>query len=434
MSIYKYILSLLIATSFSLGAAAQNGASSPVSRYGYGQLTDMVIGRSAAMGGASLGLRAGQEVNVSNPASYSAVDSLTFLFDAGVSLENVNYSNGKDRKNHKDGQFDYIAMNFRLRKGLGFAIGLAPYSKIGYDFSSTDQQVSDMYGTTTMGIRYYGLGGLTRGFVGVGWKPLGGLSVGANLEYVYGDLFHEVASVFSNTNAYSINRTYAARISTLNTTLGVQYELPLGKVDRLTLGGTFTPGHNVNDTAYRGVDLDDDDSETVMEVHQDSILNAFQMPTSFGLGAAYQRGNQLTVALDYNYQNWGNVKFPMSTEQGFSSEKGHLKNRHKVSLGAEYIPNYMSRNYLRRIRYRAGMYYANQYARVDQYEAGKEFCLTAGVGLPIQNQWNNRSVVNVSFQWIHVSPSVSQLLVENYFRLCIGLTFDERWFMKFKID
>ena len=67
-----------------IAALAQSGSNSPYTRYGFGQLSDQHFGNSKAMGGISYGLRNGLQINASNPASYSAVDSLTFIFDAGL--------------------------------------------------------------------------------------------------------------------------------------------------------------------------------------------------------------------------------------------------------------------------------------------------------------------------------------------------------------
>ena len=58
----------------------------------------------------------------------------------------------------------------------------------------------------------------------------------------------------------------------------------------------------------------------------------------------------------------------------------------------------------------------------------------SGVGIPIANRFNNRSVLSISGQYERVQPTGLNTIKENYFRLCIGLTFNEAWFMKRKID
>jgi len=66
------------------GYAQNNNTTSPYSRYGLGDLDHYSFGRSAAMGGASLGSRHSLQINSANPASYTANDSLSFLFDFGI--------------------------------------------------------------------------------------------------------------------------------------------------------------------------------------------------------------------------------------------------------------------------------------------------------------------------------------------------------------
>ena len=411
-----------------------NGVLSAYSRYGFGQLNDALIGRQTGMGGIGLGLREGAQVNVSNPASYSKCDSLTFLIDAGVSLENANFDNGSTRMNAKSASFDYIAMQFRAFKNIGVSFGFVPYSKIGYSFSTLHDIISDKYGDVTPYSTFTGSGGLSEGYIGVGAKVFAGLSVGFNFNYLFGDMTHTVENSFSNTAVLSSIRAYTASISTTKLDFGLQYEQELGKHDKVTLGATYSLGHTVGNDATR-TDYTYDSANSAVEESTETVINdAFELPSAFGIGVAYQRGTKWTVGLDYTSQKWGDVKYPMTTSAGFVSQKGFLSNRNKVALGMEYTPNSMSRKYLNRVHYRLGGYYSTQYAKVNGLDGGKEYGLTFGFGLPIQNVWNNRSVVNLSGQWVHVKPAAGQLITENYLRVVIGLTFDERMFAKWKVN
>ncbi|MBR6539358.1 MAG: hypothetical protein IKT76_05840, partial [Bacteroides sp.] len=88
----RHIFLVLVLALLSGVAMAQNNTNSPYTRYGFGQLTDPGSGNSKAMGGVAYGLRDKSQVNFANPASYSAVDSLTFIFDGGLALQNTNFS------------------------------------------------------------------------------------------------------------------------------------------------------------------------------------------------------------------------------------------------------------------------------------------------------------------------------------------------------
>ena len=80
---------LLIGLSIGLAAWAQNGTTSPYSRFGYGILGDNAIGAQRAMGGVGYALHNNRQINVMNPASYASMDSLTFLFDIGLTYQNT---------------------------------------------------------------------------------------------------------------------------------------------------------------------------------------------------------------------------------------------------------------------------------------------------------------------------------------------------------
>ena len=125
---YKRLINCCVLTFFVLTAVAQSGSNSPYTRYGYGQLSDQSFGNSKAMGGIAYGLRNGLQVNAANPASYSAVDSLTFLFDAGMTLQNANFKENGIKTNAKNSTIDYIAMQFRLWERMGMTAGFLPYS------------------------------------------------------------------------------------------------------------------------------------------------------------------------------------------------------------------------------------------------------------------------------------------------------------------
>ena len=62
----------------------------------------------------------------------------------------------------------------------------------------------------------------------------------------------------------------------------------------------------------------------------------------------------------------------------------------------------------------------------------KEYSVSAGFGIPITNSWENRSFLNISGQWVRSESKA--FVTENMFRINIGITFNERWFMKWKVE
>lgn len=423
---YKRLTNICLLILFAVAGMAQSGSNSPYTRYGFGQLSDQSFGNSKAMGGVAYGLRNGLQINAANPASYSAVDSLTFLFDAGMSLQNANFKENGVKTNAKNSTIDYIAMQFRLWERMGMTVGFLPYSTVGYNMTQTNFIENDDYGNPINTLTTYtGDGGLQQVFAGLGYKVFNNLSIGANFSYFYGEISHSVTTMFNNTNATSSVRAEKLEISDYKLDLGLQYTQPLGKKHTVNLGLVYSLGHDLNGKGYNFIEEYANGVTYPITQTVDTIRSAFSLPHSIGIGATYVYDKRLTVGLDYTLQKWEDAEF-------FGS-KGKFQNRSKISFGAEFLPKPFSRNYLNRIRYRVGAYYSDPYAKVNDKEGAREYGVSFGFGLPLEI-YQGRSILNISGQYVKVSPKVKGMLEENYLRINIGLTFNDRWFMKWKVE
>lgn len=404
-------------------AMAQTSSNSPYTRYGYGALSDQNFGNSKAMGGIAYGLRNGFQVNAANPASYTAIDSLTFIFDAGMGLQNANFQENGVKTNAKNSSVDYIAMQFRLYDRMAMTAGFLPYSTVGYNMSKTNLLTTDEYGNeinTTAS--YTGDGGLQQVFVGLGYKVFNNLSIGANISYLYGDITHTATTAFSNTSAYYSVRGDKISVNDYKLDFGLQYTQNFGKNHTVNLGAVYSLGHTLNSDGFMYTETYN--SSAVLQGQTvDSIRNAFTLPHTFGIGATYVYDNRLTVGVDYTLQKWAEAKY-------FGQENA-FNDRSKISVGAEYLPNPYGRSYFSYVRYRVGAYYSDPYAKVNGQESNREYGVSFGFGLPI---YRSKSILSISGQYVKVSPKVKGMLKENYLRINIGLTFNERWFEKWKVN
>lgn len=403
-----------------VAANAQSSTNSPYTRYGLGELSDQAFAHNAAMGGIGYALRSSEQINVMNPASYSAVDSLSFMFDIGMGLKSSNYQENGYKTNAKNASFDYLAMQFRLHPRVGFAVGFTPYSNVGYKFSRTsDIENSD---DVTLTNTFYGDGGLQQIFGGIGFKILDNLSIGANVGYLYGEIDYQTLATLSNggdqTTTYnniSIN-SYIANF-------GLQYTQELSKTDKVTLGLVYGLGHDLKSTETKGIQVTDGSSYS--ELTEETIKDSYGIPSTFGAGLTWQHKQNLTVGADYTLQQFENVKYDNSTD--------FYKNRTRIGAGIEYMPSLYGRNYLSRIRYRAGAYYSSSYMKLPEYDGPKEWGVSAGFGLPL-HLFQRNTVLSITGQYVRVLPSVKGMLSENRFVLKLGLTFNEHWFMKWRVN
>lgn len=415
-----------------------NGSSSSYSRFGLGTVENQGQGFNKAMGGIGLGFRAGNRINTLNPASYSAIDSITFILDAGMTASFGNMKQNGSSVNVYQCKLDYVNIGLRLYRNLGLSVGFMPFTTIGYSFNTASKVTNDpnTLQTITSITNYTGDGGLHQAYLGLGYKVYKELSVGANASLIWGDYTHTVLQAYysgssSSSDFNGLNSIEMAEIRTWKLDLGVQYPFILTKNDILTVGATVNFGHKIKSDATMVRFTDEQDND----ISPDTVFNAFDLPYTYGIGATWKHKNKLVVGIDFKQEMWGSCRSPQNVIIGgvskFVSQTGTYKNRFKIALGAQYTPNVFGNHYWKRIQYRIGANYSSPYLKVNGLDGPKEYSVTAGLGLPIFN--NRTTYANVGIEWIRRSPSVSNLITENYFMLNFGVTFNEEWFRKFKI-
>lgn len=426
---------LLIASVFALtttATAQNNGSNSPYSRYGFGLLNDRISAASTAMAGTGYAWRGGSEVNFKNPASYSAIDSLSFIFDAGLSLQNANIKQGGQSINARNTSIDYITVGFRGARHLGFSLGMMPFSTIGYSMNDKRKWTSAT-GDVVETDKHNGTGGLHQVYLGVGWKPFRGFSLGVNAGYLWGDMTHTTLASFSDASISTRRRQYDSHVKTYMVNLGVQYEHQINKKNSVILGLTYNFGHKAKGYAdYYDQQLQNNvyTGDTV------SLHNGFELPHTFGVGLTWNYDNHLRVAADYTLQKWSKVQYPslskISGGYTYTADKGQFTDLSRYSVGAEYIVNPDGYRWYNRIRYRLGAAYTTPYTKVNGGNGPRDYQVNLGVGIPIINMHSNRCVLNLAAGFEHVAPQVHGALKENYMRFSIGVTFNESWFNKWK--
>ncbi|MBO7588912.1 MAG: hypothetical protein J6T18_05750 [Bacteroidaceae bacterium] len=394
---------------------AQSGINSPYSRYGIGVLTDRSSTSGKAMGGIGAGVRKVNTINTLNPASYSTVDTLTFITDMGFSLQYGNFREGETRVNARNSTVDYMAVQFRMLPKVGFTAAFVPMSNVGYNFtttrviSSTDEEIR------TRTSQYYGEGGLRQFMGGLGWRPSGWLSLGINASFLTGDISHYVVDSYSDNLISSRPLSYTAEVRGLNLDFGTQTSFSL-KGGKLVLGAVYTPSTGLFCDGMR------------IELGGDSVDYArhgtFSLPQSVSGGFSFA-SDKYTFGADVTYQGWSAASF-------FGRKYG--EDCLKVSAGMEYCPDITDKRLFRHSTYRAGISYRQPYYSIDGRKGPSEYAVGAGISIPFAFSYDSRSMLHVSGQYVRVQPGSGGMITENYFRLNVGVSFMERWFMKIQAD
>lgn len=401
-------MALLFVTSIS-SALAQSPTNSPYSRYGYGQLSDATLGSTSGMGGASIGMRRNNQINPSNPASYSAIDSTTFLFEFGVSLQNGIFTEGVNKESKPNGGIDHLAIQFPLIKGMGASVGLLPYSNVGYQFGNSISN-GGLTGTTTYG----GEGGLSLAYFGLAATPFKGISLGANFNYVFGTISNS-SYITNNNSASTVTKILQLHQRGFKPDFGVQWFKSFSKEQSLSIGLTYTPKIKLSGT-LDSVHIVGDSSKTF------ALDRKYELAETIGIGADWQMNNHWSFVANGLYQKWNDA--------AFGNQIATLSNRLKLAAGAEYTPNVNGRRYFQHVKYRFGGYMSDNYSNAKGSSA-KEYGAGFGFGLPFKG---TKSMLNISFDYSKLAPSNSSFIKEEYFKFTLNLTFNEFWFFKRSID
>lgn len=434
MGFYKKVLGAGILASVCITpAVAQSGTNSPYSQYGLGLLNEQSSGFNRGMNGLGLAFREHNQVNYINPASYSALDSLTFIFDAGLSGQITNFNENGHKINANNADFEYAVAAFRAFKHVGVSFGIVPFTNVGYNYAITDylNDDRDVAYTNT----YSGSGGIHQVYFGAGWEFLKGLSVGANISYLWGDIDRSVINSYSDGSINTLSKYYTASVKSYKLDVGLQYQLALDKKNALAIGLTYGLGHKLGTDPKCNI-ISTNTMTAVADTASFTVNNGLEIPTSFGAGVMWNHANKFKLGADFSYQQWGSLQYPVyrvvNDEPRYELTDDYYKDRYKVTVGGEFCNDEMSRRFFDRIRFRAGVSYATSYYKINGFDGPDEISASIGFGIPIVNAYNNRSVLNISGQWVH--SAANGLLTENTFRINIGITFNERWFMKWKVD
>ena len=414
---------------FGFKAVAQADADSPYSLFGVGQVRDKSMNvRLKGMGGVANAMFGGGMINAENPASYSKIDSLAFLFDAGFYCKTSTFSTATLSERASNASFDYVSMAFGLTPWWKMALGVQPYSTSGYTMR-VDNTSSEVGNTTT---RFQGKGGLNQAFVGTAFKLGKHFALGANAYYVFGNTQTET-SLFFPDSAYYIGsrRSIDVMVSSFMFDYGLLFNTNVGSDLNLGVGLTYTQKVKLKGEQTLFVRSIEEDIDTEVEYVIDTIAyvagqTKITMPQGLGLGVTLQKGNNWAVGADFNWMQWSEF-----AREGVTDA---LQDSWSVSAGAEFTPRHTSvSGYFSRVTYRFGGFYEHGFINLPGNDGVdhsiNKVGVTAGLSLPLPK---TQSKVNVAFEMGQYGTREGGLIQERYAKMNVGISVFEYWFMKRK--
>ena len=414
-----------------LPAYGQKMVNSPYSRFNLGLLEPAYNFRSAAMGGVSVPLRDNTTIAFANPASYSSVDTNSFIFDFGIDYTAAILKDNTNQHFSDDFNFDHLIIGFPIKKNWGFAAGLVPYSNGYYYIAKTIVEGDPMYhpiaGDVT--IAHKGTGGISKAFFGTGVQIRPNLSVGLNMNILFGEI-NRINENFFEDDITLFNSRFEENLAIHGVSFGtgLQYTLKLKEKKSITTGLAYSFGSNYG-SDYSNIFLRfnnfplqpySPDTITITDVVDGTVF----IPGTFTSGLSFNIENKLTAAFEYSSSPWNNADIYGSG--------GQLAPTHSFRAGIEYIPERFSiYNVLNRLEYRLGGHITDNYLLING-EQVKEFGITFGIGIPMPRSW---SKINIFFDYNSRGGSLSNgLHRENCYSFGISLNLYDYWFIKAKYD
>jgi hypothetical protein len=405
---------------------SQTRIGSPYSRFGLGDIhrnSSIVL---MGMGGTSQAFSSPYYINVTNPASYGAFDTTSFVFDGSA------YGNFSTLKTDAVSQktsyasLGSLLFGFPIAKWWKTSLGLLPMTTMGYKIADT--QIDSVTGKYKS--EYEGSGGLSKVYWGSAFRINKHLYAGVNMGFIFGPLDKVQAVTFPD-SLY----VYGAKIKTetyvqdILFDYGLLYRTTFSNDRFFSVGLTFSNSQKLkvtddilSTTFVRNYNLNiDTPVDTVL--FSPRTTGSITLPSSLGLGISFGRTDRWLGAIDFKMQDWSKFKY--------YNESNTLKNSWDFSAGTQFKPAFADvGSYLMRMQYRAGFRYSQTYLELRNTQLN-EFAVSFGLGLPLRK---TKSTFNVAAEFGRRGTTNNGLIQDNFVRLSIGVAFVERWFLQRKYD
>ncbi len=409
----KRIIALLFIL-LTIGANSQNTIS-PYSIFGPGEIQNKGFGATQSLGGAGIGYRNGGSLNNINPSSYTSVDSSRIIVEFGIENKLYNLNSKSISQTGYTGNLNYVAMGFRYTKWMSGSFGLVPFSSIGYSISKENfiEGTNSKYTSV-----YNGSGGINQFYFGHAVKLFKNLSLGLNISYMFGSLIQKEDIEATNyVPQVQINRQDFLKSFYFD--YGLQYSVRTNKFD-YTFGLVYSNKQKLNSTHILSVY----DESSALIRYEEYDTDYLTLPTIFGVGLGINKQGRYNLLLDYNFQKWSGIEYPIQYDE--------FVNSHSFSLGLDFRPwEYSVANqFYKNWEYQLGFNYKSSYLKFgNEIVRGGSISLGAGIPLP-----GNISKINLGIEIGSNGTVTNRLIQEKYILLNLGLSMNEIAFIKRKFN
>ncbi len=427
--IKKGLIALTLLVSVSV--FSQRTVSSPYSFFGVGEEFKPRTIEQTNMGGLGAAFNSVYQINLTNPAAAAYLRYSAYTF--GLLNNDLTINDGTTKQSTSTTNLSYFSIGFPLGKKAGAHFGLQPVSSVGYSLITT---VLDTDGNVSERTLFAGNGGLSRIYGSFGIFATKNLSVGAEVDFVFGNVENSIRKQRAGVQ-FATKNLETANVRGGAIKVGVQYKKELKDKLILDVGASLKLSNTFNATGREylyslAVGLNDSEAprDTVYDVaSRGKLENPLEAIVGVGIG----KESKWYVGAEYEQQD------AIVAEGYFDTVNDAYKfgKSNRISVGGFYIPNVNSINgYWKRIKYSAGIRFEDTGLLVSgsstsTFTSIKDFGMSFGLSLPLGKGLSN---INLGLEYGKRGTTSSGLIQENYFNVRVGLSLNDIWFIKRRID
>ncbi len=414
------------------GLYAQNSSVSPYSYFGIGDLQPEGTIENQMMGG--IGMFADSiHINLKNPAALSKMGvqfgedfgNTTYTF--GLSHNRLSLENNTESQRSSVTKVEYLSLAMAIKKGFGIGFGILPYSSVGYNLVSENLNDNDVLVTNI----FEGDGGLNKVYFSLGYEFAKNLSVGVTSNFVFGTLYYDRIQSIENVQLGTFDKrsskiegidfNYALNYNpTVDDKYNIFASVRVNTQANLTSKNKMAIG-SLSTTTGQNVEL------TIVDLDAVNLKNTeLKIPTTATLGLGIGEHRKWFLGAEYSFQGLSSFSNDFIEEDNVEYEDAS-----SFAFGGFYIPDHSAfSGYYKQITYRAGLRMDKTGLVINNKEIN-DFGITFGFGLPMRGSFSN---LNLGIEVGRKGTKYDNLIEENYFKFNLGLSLNDIWFRKRRIN
>jgi hypothetical protein len=365
-------------------------------------------------------------INLNNPAAYGKLKLTSYT--AALSDREIRLETFTEEQKTSVTNLEYLSIGLPLSDRLGVGFGIMPYSSVGYNLL---RETTNTNGATVLN-EYSGQGGLNKVYFSAGFRVYESLYLGTKVNFNFGNLTNQRIQSVESVQFGTLDRRQS-RINGFDLNYGATYTPAIGEKHTLFTSVTVNTQANLvseNEQRIGSFSRATGDEIEVIDVNLAASgrdRTEVKIPTTTTLGLGYGEDKKWFMGAEYSFQDMGDFtnEFVIAEDVAYQAASSY-------AFGAFFVPDYTSfTSFLKRVTYRAGLRYDKSGLVVRGSEINN-FGITFGLGMPMgQSGFSN---LNLGFEFGRRGTTVANLVEENYLKVSVGLSLNDRWFLKRRID